>query len=135
MRSSTAAAILAFVVAASAPAQCPYYSSGSISAGLSRAQGGEDVRLVYVDCVTSIGLIDAKFGTTSGSTNLNGMPLTIAVYDDPNDDRDPHDAVLVVSASIPGGVTGGNTGQWQRYDLKTLFNAAVLKFLAGLKGN
>jgi hypothetical protein len=125
MRSSAAAALTAFVVAASAPAQCPYYSAGSISAGLSRVGGGEDVRLVYVDCLTSIGIIDAKFGTTSGSPNLNGMPLTIAVYDDPTDDHDPHDAVLVAMATIPGGVTGGNTGQWQRYDLKTLFNAPV----------
>lgn len=124
MRPSTLA-LLALAVAAAAPAQCPYYSNGLISAGLSRAQGGEDVRLVYVDCLATIGLVDAKFGNTSGSPNLNGMLLTIAVYDDPNDDRDPHDAVLVMHASVPGGVTGGNTGQWQRYDLRTLFNGTV----------
>jgi hypothetical protein len=125
MRSATAAVLLAAAASVSTPAQCPYYSSGSISAGLSRAGGGEDVRLVYVDCVNTIGIIYAKFGNTSNSTNLNGLPLTIAVYDDPTNDHDPHDAVLIAMASIPGGVTGGNTGQWQRYDLKTLFNAPI----------
>lgn len=112
-------------LAATAAAQCPYYSNGAISAGLSRFNGGEDARLVYVDCVQSIGLIDAKFGTTNGSTNLNGLPLTIAIYDDPTDDLNPSDAVLIAQVSIPGGVTGGNTGQWQRYDLAALLGAPV----------
>jgi len=112
-------------LAATAAAQCPYYSNGTISAGLSRFNGGEDARLVYVDCVQSIGLIDAKFGTTNGSTNLNGLPLTIAVYDDPTDDLNPSDAVLIAQVSVPGGVTGGNTGQWQRYDLAALLGAPV----------
>lgn len=117
---------LALVCSATAvTAQCPYYSTGPVSAGLSRVGGGEDVRLVYVDCLSSIGIVDAKFGNTSGSPNLNGRPLTIAVYDDPTNDLDPHDAVLVAMASVPGGVTGGNTGQWQHYDLKTVLGAPV----------
>jgi len=124
MRLPTFAASL-FTFAAAAAAQCPYYSDGTISAGLSRFNGGEDARLVYVDCVSSIGLIDAKFGTTSMSTNLDGLPLTIAVYDDPTDDMDPSDAVLVAQTTVVGGVTGGNTGEWQRYDLTALFGAPV----------
>lgn len=116
---------VSLVLAAVASAQCPNFSAGSISAGLSRFNGGEDARLVYVDCLPSLGVVLAKFGTTNGSTNLNGLPLTIAVYDDPTDDSDPHDAVLVAQVVVPGGVTGGNTGQWQRYDLKTLFGAPV----------
>ncbi|HEX5054241.1 MAG TPA: hypothetical protein VFZ65_20855 [Planctomycetota bacterium] len=123
MRTTTAAAAL--VLAATATAQCPYYASGTISAGLSRAGGGEDARLVYVDCLSSIGVVYAKFGTTNGSTNLNGRPLTIAIYDDPTNDLDPHDAVLVAQTAVPGGVTGGNTGQWQRYDLNALLGAPV----------
>ncbi|MCA8977405.1 MAG: hypothetical protein KDC98_21970 [Planctomycetes bacterium] len=117
--------IVALSAAATAAAQCPYYSTGSVSAGLSRFNGGEDMRLVYVDCLATIGIVDAKFGTTNNSTNLNGLPLVIAVYDDPTDDHDPHDAVLVAQASVLGGVTGGNTGNWQRYDLKTLFGNPV----------
>ena len=113
------------LTAAAAVAQCPYYSSGSISAGLSRFNGGEDARLVYVDCLATLGFVDVKFGTTSGSTNLDGLPLVIAVYDDPTDDMNPVDAVLVVQATVLGGVTGGNTGQWQRYDFTTLFNGAI----------
>lgn len=123
MRLPIAATTLALAIAV--PAQCPYYSAGAISAGLSRANGGEDARLVYVDCLASVGIVRAKFGTTNGSTNLNGLPLTIAVLDDPTDDHDPHDAILVAQVSVPGGVTGGNTGQWQQYDLKTLLGAAV----------
>jgi hypothetical protein len=113
------------ILAAAAAAQCPYYANGPVSAGLSRVGGGEDVRLVYVDCLASIGVIEAKFGNTSGLTNLNGLPLTLAIYDDPNDDSDPHDAVLVAQVAIPGGITGGNTGQWQRYDLQALLGNPV----------
>ena len=40
--------ILALSLAAAVTAQCPYYNDGTISAGLSRANGGEDARLVYV---------------------------------------------------------------------------------------
>ncbi len=118
-------AVLASSLAAFAAAQCPYYAGGAISAGLSRFNGGEDMRLVYVDCLATIGLVKAKFGTTGGANNLNGLPLTLAVYDDPTDDHDPHDAVLVTTIPIPGGVTGGNSGQWQVYDLKTLLGATV----------
>jgi hypothetical protein len=118
-------ALAASLTAAAAVAQCPYYASGSISAGLSRFNGGEDARLVYVDCLATIGLVDVKFGTSGGSTNLNGLPLVIAVYDDPTDDKNPIDAVLVAQATVPGGVTGGNTGQWQRYDFATLFNGPI----------
>lgn len=123
MRIPPASVVLIF--AATAAAQCPYYSNGTISAGLSRAGGGEDARLVYVDCLSTIGVVEAKFGTTNGSTNLNGLPLTIAIYDDPTNDLDPHDAVLINQVSIVGGVTGGNTGQWQTYDLHTLFGATI----------
>lgn len=110
---------------ASLLAQCPYYSNGTVSAGLSRAGGGEDARLVYVDCLATIGLVRAKFGSATAGSALNGMPLTIAVYDDPNDDHNPVDAVLVQMATVPGGVTGGGTNQWQTYDLASLFQGAV----------
>lgn len=113
------------LLASAAVAQCPYYAAGAISAGLSRFNGGEDARLVYVDCLQSIGVVKAKFGTTNGSTNLNGLPLKIAVLDDPTDDKNPADAVLVAQVTIPGGVTGGNTGQWQVYDLHALLGAVV----------
>lgn len=113
------------LTAAAATAQCPYYNDGTTSAGLSRFGGGEDARLVYVDCLPSIGAVKAKFGTPTGSSALDGLPLTIAVYDDPTDDRDPSDAVLVARASVPGGVTGGNTGRWQTYDLNALLGAPV----------
>ena len=117
--------VFAGFLSAVAFAQCPSYSQGSISAGLSRFNGGEDVRLVYVDCISSIGVVYAKFGDNSNNTNLNGLPLTIAVYDDPNDDSNPSDAVLIAMAQVPGGVTGGNTGQWQRYDLGTVLGNPV----------
>lgn len=106
-------------------AQCPYYTNGTISAGLSRVGGGEDARLVYVDCIDSIGVVYAKFGSAAGASALNGLPLTIAVLDDPTDDHDPHDAVLVAQISVPGGVTGANTNQWQKFDLHALNNAVI----------
>ncbi|MCB9879782.1 MAG: hypothetical protein H6835_19500 [Planctomycetes bacterium] len=124
-RHHTFAIVATLTLVTAAAAQCPYYSNGAISAGLSRFNGGEDARLVYVDCLSSIGLIDAKFGTSGGATNLDGLPLTLAIYDDPTDDSDPHDAVLVAQVSVPGGVTGGNTGEWQRYDLNNLLGAPV----------
>lgn len=117
--------LCASTLGAALAAQCPYYSNGTISAGLSRVGGGEDARLVYVDCVGSIALVHAKFGTATGTSMLNGLPLTIAVYDDPTNDLDPHDAVLVRQVSVPGGVTGANTGAWQTYDLVALSGTAV----------
>ena len=123
MRFLTAAFALA--LGSTLSAQCPYYSDGAISAGLSRAGGGTDARLVYVDCTSSIGLIEAKFGTSGGSTNLDGLALTIAILNDPTNDLDPTDATLVAQAVIAGGVTGGNTGQWQSYDMQALFGAPV----------
>lgn len=106
-------------------AQCPYYSNGTVSAGLSRAGGGEDARLVYVDCLDSIGLIRAKFGSATAGAGLNGMPLTLAVYDDPNDDLNPIDAVLIRQVVVPSGVTGGGTDAWQSFDLAQLTGTVV----------
>ena len=123
MQLSRSLALLTLAVGAAA--QCPYYATGTVSAGLSRVGGGEDLRLVYVDCLSSIGVVNAKFGNNSNTPNLNGMPLTIAVFDDPNDDSNPRDAVLVAQTVIAGGVTGGNTGQWQQYDLRVLLGAVV----------
>lgn len=50
--------------------------------------------------------MQAKFGTTSGATTLDGLLLTIAIYDDPTNGLDPHDAVLVAQIAIVGGGHG-----------------------------
>lgn len=116
-------AILGLV--AHAAAQCPDYSSGQISAGIGKFNGGDEARLVYVDCLDSIAFIDAKFGNPGASTPLDGLPLTLAVYDDPTDDKHPGDAALVASVQVPGGVTGAHTDVWQRYDLIALTGAPI----------
>lgn len=124
MRTPTSVAIVA-ALGTTLSAQCPYFSDGTISAGLARVGGGEDARLVYVDCIDSIGFVRAKFGTASGTSALDGLPLTIAIYDDPNDDSNPSDAVLLRQITVPGGVTGANTGVWQSYDIAQLSGSVV----------
>jgi hypothetical protein len=103
-----------------AAAQCPDYSSGTASAGIGSVTGGTYVPMIYVDCLPSIGTIEVQFGRVGGTSAINGDPLTLAIWDDPTDDQNPNDAVLVATIPIPGGVTGGHTGQWQTYDIVAL---------------
>ncbi len=125
MRTLVLAAVVAVTVVAHVPAQCPDYSHGTASAGIGKFNGGEEARLVYVDCLSEIAFIDAKFGKPGQTTPLDGLPLTLSIFDDPNDDMNPADAVPVAVIPVPGGVTGGNTGVWQHYDLFAIAGITV----------
>ena len=119
-RPHLAALVLPLALATTAVGQCPDYSSGNASAGIGSVTGGTYVPMIYVDCLPSIGTIEVQFGRLGQTTAINGDPLTLAVWDDPTDDLNPNDAVLVATIPIPAGVTGGNTGQWQVYDVVAL---------------
>ncbi|MEO6595923.1 MAG: hypothetical protein ABIP94_14315 [Planctomycetota bacterium] len=107
-------------------AQCPNYSDGVAEAGIGSVTGGTYVPMVYIDCLTSIQSIEVQFGRPGLTVPINGDPLTLAVWDDPTDDMNPNDAVLIATIPIPAGITGGHTGQWQRYDLTALLGNAIL---------
>jgi hypothetical protein len=112
--------IAALVPLTTIAAQCPDYSSGTASAGIGSVTGGTYCPMIYVDCLPSIGTIEVQFGRVGGTSAINGDPLTLAVWDDPSDDQNPNDAVLVATIPIVAGVTGGHTGQWQVYDIAAL---------------
>jgi hypothetical protein len=123
MRSSSRGPLAGFVALAltlPAAAQCPDYSTGVASAGIGSVTGGTYVPMIYVDCLPTIATIEVQFGRPGLSTPVNGLPLTLAVWDDPTDDQHPGDAVLVATIPIPAGLTGAHTGQWQSYDVKAL---------------
>jgi hypothetical protein len=117
--------LASFLLLSTAQAQCPDYSSGTSTAGIGIFNGGDEARMIYVDCLTNIAIVEAQFGHPGSATPVDGLPLTIAVWDDPNDDQDPSDAVLVAQVTVPGGVTGGHTGLWQTYDLRQLLGHVV----------
>jgi hypothetical protein len=117
--------LASFVLLCPAQAQCPDYSNGTSSAGIGSFNGGDEARMIYIDCLSNIAIVEAQFGHPGLSTPVDGLPLTIAVWDDPNDDQNPNDAVLVALVTVPGGVTGGHTGQWQTYDLRQLLGQVV----------
>lgn len=120
------AALLApLTLSLSALAQCPDYSSGVASAGIGSVTGGTYVPMIYVDCLPLIGTIEVQFGRPGSAVPIDGDPLTLAVWDDPTDDQNPFDCVLVATIPIPAGITGGHTGQWQTYDLVALLGNAI----------
>ncbi len=121
----TLAGLLSAALAVPASAQCPDYSSGVASAGIGSVTGGTYVPMIYVDCLPSIGTIEVQFGRVGLTVPVDGLPLTLAVWDDPTDDQNPADAVLVATIPIAGGVTGGHTGRWQSYDLTALLGNPI----------
>lgn len=117
--------LTAVVLAAAAAAQCPDYSSGVASAGIGSVTGGTYVPMIYVDCLPSLGTIEVQFGRVGSTVAIDGLPLTLAIWDDPTDDQNPNDAALIATIPIAAGITGGHTGRWQSYDLKALLGNPV----------
>src|SRR5262245_48748353 len=124
-RCRSLASFATFALAIPAVAQCPDYSTGVASAGIGSVTGGTYVPMIYVDCLPTIGTIEVQFGRPGLSVPINGDPLTLAVWDDPTDDQNPNDAVLVATIPIAGGITGGHTGEWQVYDVKALLGNPI----------
>ncbi|MBK7875354.1 MAG: hypothetical protein IPJ77_06330 [Planctomycetes bacterium] len=86
------------------PVACAQWDDASTENGLRTGAAGAAIcwlqRFGNPGDVNSITAIEAAWGTafsagTGGSGLLNGTATTVAIWDDPNDDGDPSDAVLL----------------------------------------
>ena len=93
-------------------------------AGLSVA--GDVCYGVYYECLGMVHSIEVAYGDPGASGSIaNGSPVTLGIWDDPTDDADPVDAVLIAKIPIPGGVTNAETGIMNVYDMRMLVGAPV----------
>ena len=79
-----------------------------------------------------IGSVDIAWGTPANSTpasQLNGTPVTIAIWSDPNGDGNPSDAVLL--GSVPGTVQDANTDTFITYTFPTAVTVPGTSFFVG----
>ena len=76
--------------------------------------------------------VDIAWGTLSNSTpakRLNGIPVTIGIWSDPNDDANPSDAVLV--GAISGTIEHANTDTFVTYTFPTSVTIYGKSFFVG----
>lgn len=99
----------------------PHDGVSEDSVGL--ALGGDLAYLVYNDCMSVIDTVEVAFGSKTGASVPNGAPATIAIWNDPNDDGDPSDAVLIGAYAIPGGVVNSGTDFMNSYSTTTILGA------------
>jgi hypothetical protein len=102
----------------------PHDGTAEDSIGLS--QGGDIACLVYNECMTVIDSIQVAYGSPNGSSIANGSPVSLAVWDDPNNDGDPSDANLVGVYAVPGGVVNSGTGAMNNYNMSTILGGAYM---------
>lgn len=88
--------------------------------------GGDTLALVYVDCLSRVDQLEVAFGSpASPGLIATGTPTRVAVWDDPTNDMDPADALLLQSAVVPGGVATPDLDQPVVVDLVALLGAGV----------
>ena len=84
---------------------CPQLHDGTSESSGGIINGGELGILYYVDCLSTINSIEVAFGSAARPGTLAaGRPVTLAIWDDPTNDVDPTDAVLIKTIAVPGGV-------------------------------
>ena len=84
--------------------------------GVSNAQAVWLNRITVIPGIDNVAIISVAWGTPSNSTpasQLNGMPVTVGIWSDPNNDGSPDDAVLIASAS--GTIKDANTDTFVSY--------------------
>ena len=82
---------------------------------------------------TTIASVSIAWGSPAYPDGSNGTPVTIAIWSDPNGDRDPSDAVLL--GSVAGTIQNANTNTFVTYTFSppvTLPVAAVSFFVGDM---
>lgn len=97
----------AFSMAFPPPATACSYDDGTTETGIGLIGGGEIIWLQMfggVGFTTTVYSVSTAYGdpTLPGGAPVDGTPSRIAIWDDPNDDGDPTDAVLlqIVQATV-----------------------------------
>jgi hypothetical protein len=88
-----------------------------------------------LEILTAIDIVSGNPANPGGSGIVGGEAITVLVYDDPNNDGDPNDGVLV--ASVPGNISLPNVNNFQRYNLTTPVNLGIPgdRFFIGITGS
>lgn len=88
-----------FTISLSVPGNCDVYHDGTVDQGIGLTQGGEAAHMHRQGVVagsTTVTSISTAWGDpVFGSGVPNGTPAKIAIWDDPNDDGNPIDCVLL----------------------------------------
>ena len=85
---------------------CPTMHDGVSENAGGLTFGGHMGWMIYVDCLATIDTIRVAYGSPAVPGGIpNGSPVTLGLWDDPTNDGDPIDAVLITTIGVPGGVT------------------------------
>ena len=109
------------------------YDDGSTENGLGLTAGGQMAWIHYFDAAPGgsvISHVDAAVGSAGGSNPPAGGMVTVYVWDDPNNDGNPSDAVLLGSGS--GVVTAPGTDTIVQYDLDAAVNVSGRFFVGAM---
>lgn len=109
------------------------YDDGSTENGLGLTAGGQMAWIHYFDAAPGgsvISHVDAAVGSAGGSNPPAGGALTVYVWDDPNNDGNPSDAVLLGTGS--GVVTAPGTDTIVQYDLDAAVNVTGRFFVGAM---
>lgn len=109
------------------PAQpCAEPHDGASETSLGLSFGGDTLAMVYVDCLSSIDTLEVAYGSPLAAGGIPvGSPVVLGIWDDPTNDADPGDALLLHEIPIPAGVTVPDLDQFVSYDLVSLVGGSV----------
>ena len=97
---------------------CPVMHDGVSENAVGLTDGGYMCWMVYVDCLLTIETIEVAYGSTFAPGGIaNGSPVALAIWDDPTNDFDPTDAVLVTKVLATGGVMNEDTDTLNSYPM------------------
>ena len=85
---------------------CPVMHDGTTENSLGLTAGGDMCWMYYVDCMATIDTIETAYGSPLYAPNIApGGPVTLAIWDDPTNDQNPADAVLMTTILTAGVVS------------------------------
>jgi hypothetical protein len=122
------------------PPPCPVMHDGASENAIGLTLGGDMGWMTYVDCLQTIDIIEVAYGSLAAPGYIaTGSPVTLGIWDDPSNDGNPFDAVLLTTIVVPAGVTLEDTDQLNIYNTGSItvtggtFVGVVCTHLAGEK--
>jgi len=81
---------------------------------------------------TTVNTISTCYGTPLFPNALTPGPVTVAIWDDPNDDGDPSDGVLLSSVTVPMAAGSINTDVFQQFTLPAPVSVSGVYFIGAV---
>ena len=117
-----------FDIDTTASPPCPDYTTGVSTMVVGLIGGGFICSLVRIDCLDDIVTLEATYGSPifPGSVT-NGAIVEIGIWDDPTNDDDPSDAVLLWTSQGVNNLTvvDGDTDIYDIHDIGALMGTSV----------